>query len=60
MVPAKYRYYVYLVAFALGLLAAIAVLFGKFTPDQIQTALVVLGIVFAGVAGLAAKNVPTE
>ena len=60
MIPAKYRLYLYIIAFALAIAAAVCVLLGVFTPDQIQAALVVLGIVFAGIAGLAAKNVPAE
>lgn len=60
MIPPKYRLYIYALALALALAAAASVLFGWFTPQQIEAALVVLGLVFAGVAGLAAKNVPPQ
>lgn len=60
MFPPMYRLYIYLAAIVIAFAAAISVLLGWFTPEQIEAALVVLGLVFAAVAGLAARNVPPE
>lgn len=60
MFPAKVRLVIYLVTLVLALVCAGLALFGLVTPQQTKDAMVVFGIVFGGVSGLAAKNVNPE
>lgn len=54
---ARVRFAIYITAIVAGLVCAGLALAGVVKPEQAQTAVVVLGIVYSGVSGLAAKNV---
>lgn len=60
MFTARVRLTIYIVAIVIGLICAGLALFGIVTPDMAKDAVIVLGIIFGGVSGLAAKNVTPD